>query len=41
MNEYEFVGSVRLILTAETEEEAREQAEQLLGDIGFFEGLDR
>ena len=41
MDTYEFVGTVRMIVEAPSEEEAHEQVEQMLNEIGFFEGLDR
>ncbi len=41
MDTYEFVATVRMIVEASSEEEAREQVQSTLEDIGFFEGLDR
>jgi hypothetical protein len=41
MDTYEFVATVRMIVEASSEQEARDQVEQMLGEVGFFEGLDR
>lgn len=41
MDTYEFVATVRMIVEAKSEDEAREQVERTLDEVGFFEGLDR
>ena len=39
METYEFVATVRVFVEASSEEEAREQVEQSLNEVGWFEGI--